>query len=84
MSDGFLKGITDGSNKCECHRCIDENNLTGQDILFGKEKPLSACKYILCGECGNKVKVKDSYPKRIKIGKQPAVTKAVCKSCFNK
>ena len=37
-----------------------------------------------CGECGNKVKVKDSYPKRIKIGKQPAVTKAVCKSCFNK
>ena len=41
----------------------------------------------LCGVCGNKIKVKDSYPCRakIRIGKKTVkVVKSVCKSCFNK
>ena len=49
----MLKGITDGSRECECHRCIQEKNLT---VLLFNNIPmdLSAAKMILCGECGNK------------------------------
>ena len=53
MGDGFLKGITDGSPDCECHRCIREHSRTAGE-LFGSPLPLSAAKMILCGECGNK------------------------------
>lgn len=48
-----LRGNTDGGDKCECHRCIREKQLTGAE-LFGTPLPLNACKMILCSMCGNK------------------------------
>jgi len=39
--------------ECECHRCIEENNLTISHPALGKV-PLSVGKMILCPECGNK------------------------------
>jgi hypothetical protein len=49
----MLRGITDGTENCECHRCIQEG---AKSVDFGEGwvMPLSACKMILCGECGNK------------------------------
>lgn len=38
--------------QCECHRCIDEKNMTAE--LFGTTVPLSTTKMILCPVCGNK------------------------------
>ena len=52
-------GITDGSKRCECHKCIKDNGLVSEsfdstiDEIF-KNLPLSATKMILCGYCGNK------------------------------
>jgi len=40
---------------CECHRCIEQNNLTaGEGSDFFDSLPLSSVKMILCPECGNK------------------------------
>jgi len=53
-------GITDGSDRCECHKCIDDNDLrfiSDKKIDYSEffsDLPLSAVKMILCGECGNK------------------------------
>ena len=44
----MLRGITDGSDNCECHRCIEAKDLRQGDL------PLSVVKMILCGTCGNK------------------------------
>ena len=53
--DGFLKGVTDGSDKCECYRCIIDKDLRGPVLFPGRTAPvLSFTKMILCGECGNK------------------------------
>ena len=42
--------MTDKSPRCECHRCIDEKNLTAEGMAI----PLSMTKMILCPVCGNK------------------------------
>jgi hypothetical protein len=47
-----LRGITDGSDQCECHRCIDEQRKGAS--FGGFFAPLSATKMILCGTCGCK------------------------------
>lgn len=39
--------------QCECHQCIEDFNLTGEE-LFGSILPLSICKMIVCSSCGNK------------------------------
>lgn len=48
-----LFGITDGGEKCECHKCILAKKLSVDIPGLGKVA-LSAAKMILCGECGNK------------------------------
>ena len=53
MSDGFIKGTANGSDNCECHRCIRDNHLVVYCGALGMQ-PLSAVQMILCGECGNK------------------------------
>jgi len=52
----MLKGITDGSEACECHQCIGEYSKTCP-IRIGDTTlnlPISTSKMILCGDCGNK------------------------------
>ena len=48
--------LTEGvmmSERCECHKCIEDNNLTV--TLFGvMPVALSSVKMILCPKCGNK------------------------------
>lgn len=48
-----LRGITDGSPDCECHRCIREH---GKGVEAGDltVELVSSAKMILCGVCGNK------------------------------
>lgn len=41
-----FKGITDGTERCECHRCTEEFN---KEVLI-----VGRVKMIFCGDCGNK------------------------------
>jgi len=52
VSDGYLKGITDGGEECECHKCSDTKVMNKLSVhsLFN----LVATMMVLCGECGNK------------------------------
>lgn len=53
----MLYGITDGSDKCECHRCIREKGLKVKTYGLSEQffdVPLSSSKMILCGTCGHK------------------------------
>ncbi len=49
----IILGITDGTERCECHRCGAERRLADNEGLSGAF-PLGGPKMILCGECGNK------------------------------
>ena len=54
-----MLGITDGTDKCECHSCIEEFDKKVEPIdkpgsVFWDDLPLSASKMILCGTCGCK------------------------------
>ena len=44
----------DGSDKCECHRCIEEKRIMSGGEGFLAMLPLSSSRMILCPICGNK------------------------------